>query len=161
MLFPLALHCLDILASTVGMLFVRTKKGLPEFSPNYGELEDALDVMKRGYRVAMAVGIPGFVLLSYLFLEVEGSWIYFAACGLIGVNLAFLFIELTQYYTDYNYAPVKRIVSASKSGPATNIISGLAVGMESTGLPVLAIATSVLGSYYLGDASGIIDPSTK
>ena len=56
---------------------------------------------------------------------------------------------------------MKRIVAASKSGPATNIIAGLAVGMESTGLPVLAIAASVLGSYYLGDASGIIDPLTK
>ena len=95
MLFPLALHCLDILSSTIGMLFVKTKPGLPEFSPTYGELEDALDIMKRGYRVAMVTGILGFIGLSYLLLEVDGSWIYFAACGLLGVNLAFLFIELT------------------------------------------------------------------
>ena len=84
MLFPLALHCLDILASTIGMLFVKTKAGLPEFQPNYGELEDALDVMKRGYRVAMFIGVPGFIALAYFLLEWNGSWIYFAGCGLIG-----------------------------------------------------------------------------
>lgn len=95
MLFPLAVHSLDIFASTIGMLFVKTKPGLPEFHPNYGELEDALDIMKRGYRIAMIIGIPGFIFLSYFLLEMNGSWIYFAGCGMIGVNLAFLFIELT------------------------------------------------------------------
>ena len=56
MLFPLILHTLDIFASTIGVLFVYTKPGLPEYDANYGELEDPLDVMRRGYRIAMIVG---------------------------------------------------------------------------------------------------------
>lgn len=48
MLFPLFVHCLDIFASTIGMLFVKTKKGLPEFDANYGTLEDSLAIMKKG-----------------------------------------------------------------------------------------------------------------
>lgn len=56
---------------------------------------------------------------------------------------------------------MKRIVFASKTGAATNIIAGLSVGLESTGLPIIAIAASILGSYYLGEASGITNAQTK
>ncbi len=78
----------------------------------------------------------------------------------MGIIVSFCFVELTQYYTDYNYGPVQKIVSGSKTGGATNIIAGLSVGMESTGLPVLVIVAGVLTSFYLGESSGITNINT-
>jgi len=100
-------------ASTIGMLFVRTKQGLPQYDAGYGPLEDALDVMKRGYRVAMVIGTIGLGLICYFFLNPEKypiAWMCFFFCGLIGILVSYLFIEVTQYYTDMNYPPVKKIV---------------------------------------------------
>ena len=157
MLFPFAVHILDMLASTIGMLFVYTKPGLPEYDATYGTLEDPLDIMKRGYKYAMGLGITGFIVICYWFLNPnnQGVWIYFSCCGVIGAIISFLFIEVTQYYTDYNHPPVKRIVNASKTGHATNIIAGLSVGMESTGLPIIIIVVGLILSFYFGEASGI------
>lgn len=76
---------------------------------------------------------------------------YFGLCGLIGIVVSYLFIEVTQYYTDYHFEPVKRIAESSRTGHATNIIAGLSVGMESTGLPILIISVGVLTAYYLGE----------
>lgn len=161
MFFPVMVHCLDIVVSSVGIWFVKTTKGVPDFgSQIVEELEDPLAVMKKGYRVSMLLGLVGFAFISYLFLNPakhSQAWICYALCGLIGALVAFSFIEITQYYTDYNYKPVKKIVAASKTGHATNIIQGLSVGLESTGVPVLIIAVGLLGSYYLGESTSIVD----
>jgi len=162
MLFPLTVHCLDIFASTIGMLFVKTKKGLPDYNPHYGDLEDPLDVMKKGYRVSMAIGVTGFFLICKYYLSaddsgVPGTWIKFAFCGVIGILVSYGIILVTQYYTDYNYAPVKTIVFGSKTGSATNVIAGLAVGLESTGLPIIIISSSIILAYYLGESAGIMN----
>ena len=121
-------------------------------------LEDALDVMKRGYRIALIFGISGFGLICWIFLKTDifpKAWMMFFLCGLVGAVISYLFVVVTQYYTDYKYEPVKRMAKASETGHATNIIAGLAVGMESTGFPVLIISVGVLVSYHLGNASGI------
>ena len=161
MMFPLALHCLDIFASTVGMLFVQTKRGLPSLDASYGEVEDPLDVMKRGFRYTIGIGVAGFLLLSYVLLDERGSSVYFAACGLIGIGVSYVFILSTQYYTDYKYAPVQLIADSSRTGHATNIIAGLSVGLESTAIPVLCICVGVISSFYLGESSGIKDAHGK
>ncbi len=71
------------------------------------------------------------------------------------MSVAFLLI--TQYYTEYAYRPVQAIAEASQTGPATNIIQGIAVGIEATVLPVFAIGISIVVSYYLGRSSGLVD----
>ena len=80
---------------------------------------------------------------------------------MIGVIVSFLFVIITQYYTDYNYGPVQSIAKSSQMGHATNIITGLSVGLESTGLPVIVISIAVISSYYLGEATGICDDKGK
>jgi K(+)-stimulated pyrophosphate-energized sodium pump len=62
---------------------------------------------------------------------------------------------ITQYYTEYRYRPVQSIAEASQTGPATNIITGSAVALESTALPVITIGVAVIASYYLGQHSGV------
>ena len=70
--------------------------------------------------------------------------------GVIGIATSIAFVYITQYYTEYKYRPVQFIAEASQTGPATNIIAGLAVGLECTALPVLAISAALISSYYCG-----------
>ena len=84
------------------------------------------------------------------------AWLYFAICAVIGLIDSYLFINITQIYTDYNFSSVKSIANASQTGHATNIITGLSVGLESTILPTLIISVSIIVTYNLGIASNII-----
>ena len=76
------------------------------YDASYGQMEDSLEIMKRGFKVAIGVGVVGFLVLAYLFLDYKGSWINFACCGFCGIAVSYIFILSTQYYTDYNYHPV-------------------------------------------------------
>ena len=64
-------------------------------------------------------------------------------------------VQITTYYTDTRYRPVISIAEASKTGHATNVIAGVAVGLESTALPVIVVVIAILSSYWLGESSGI------
>lgn len=98
MMFPFLVHCLDLLASSIGLLFVKTKKGLPESDHSYGEIEDALTIMKRGYNVAMLVGVIGLFFICYIYLNPVGypsAYFSFFLCGVVGIVVSFSFVELT------------------------------------------------------------------
>jgi K(+)-stimulated pyrophosphate-energized sodium pump len=90
---------------------------------------------------------------------VQPLWLL--GCGVVGLITAFLFVWITQYYTEAKYRPVQSIVKASLTGPATNIISGLAVGMETPAMPVVVISAALLLSYYFGvqGLAGVTDVS--
>src|SRR5690606_31881752 len=73
---------------------------------------------------------------------------------------SFAYVYITQYYTEDKYRPVQSIAESCKTGPATTIITGFAVGLECVAAPVIVISAAILGSYYLGAYSGLTDPTT-
>jgi H(+)-translocating pyrophosphatase len=160
----LLVHTLDLFVSTIGIFFVKTKPGLPSLKPDYGVLEDPLDILKRGYYVSLCLALVGlfFICKTFLFLpKYPNAYLCFFGCTFIGVVVSFLFVMITQYYTDYNYGPVQSIATSSQMGHATNIITGLSVGLESCGLPVIVISIAIIGAYYFGEMTGIADQDGK
>ncbi len=135
--FPLVARAFGLIASIIGVWVVRLKD----------ENEDPMAALNRGYLVTTLLAIAGFyVAVRYL---LQNNYWFFAA-GVIGIVTSFVFVWITQYYTEYRYRPTRSIAQASVTGAATNIITGLAVAMECTAAPVIAISAAILGSYYCG-----------
>jgi K(+)-stimulated pyrophosphate-energized sodium pump len=151
-LFPLVARAFGLIASIIGVIIVKSN-----------EQEDPMAALNRGYYVTSALAIVGFFFAARWMLAVDSAqhpeaisaWFYFFLCGVIGIAMAQAFVYITQYYTEYKYRPVKSIVEASQTGPATNIIAGMAVGLECTAIPVGVISVAILASYYLGNLSGV------
>jgi K(+)-stimulated pyrophosphate-energized sodium pump len=135
---PLVLGAFGLICSLVGVWSVR-----PTANPG-----DPMAVMNRGFYVTAALSVVALFAVCAWMLD-EGWW-KFALCGCIGIATAFAFVYITQYYTAGTYRPVTEIANQSRRGYATNIISGLSVGMETTGMPALVIGAAILSSYYLG-----------
>jgi K(+)-stimulated pyrophosphate-energized sodium pump len=148
-LFPLVIMALGLICSIVGVMVVRTK-----------EDADPMKALNFGYYVTAALVTVAFFFATRMLLNPVDSpdvWWHFFLCGLIGIATSIAFVFITQYYTEYRYRPVLGIAEASQTGPATNIIAGLAVGMESTVLPVITIGIAIIGSYALGQTSGLVN----
>ena len=135
--FPLVARAFGLIASTIGIWLVRLKN----------EKDDPMDALNRGYLATSILAMAGFYVAVHYLLQ--GNLWFFAA-GVIGILNSFVFVWITQYYTEYRYRPVLSIANASRMGAATNIITGLSVSMECTAMPVLAISAAILGSYYCG-----------
>jgi len=142
LLFPLIARAFGILASIVGIMVVRTN-----------DKEDPMQALNRGFYVTAALATVGFFIASKWLLG--AFFLNFFFCGVIGILISLAFVFITQYYTEYKYRPVQSIAEASLTGPATNIIAGIAVGMESTGFPVLVIGIGIVSTYFLGQSSGL------
>src|SRR5438132_6572346 len=142
MLFPLVARAFGLLASIVGIFFVRTR-----------EDRDPMQALNRGYYVAATLAIAGFFVATRWLLfnpSAPDAWWKFFLCGIIGVLTSVAFVYITQYYTEYRYRPVREIANASQTGPATNVIAGVAVGFECTLLPVVTISLAILASFKIG-----------
>eukprot|EP00435_Cladocopium_sp_Y103_P018070 s1638_g4.t1 len=149
-LFPLAIHAMDLIVSGVGIMMTEAPKG--KGSKNI----DPMEVLKSGYKVSVGLAAVGIVVLCRLLLYTEShpaAWMYFSVCGLVGLGTAFLFILVTQYYTDFNYPPVRLIAQASLTGHGTNVIAGMSVGMRATAAPAAIIGIALLCSYKTGMAA--------
>ncbi|HIH09042.1 MAG TPA: sodium-translocating pyrophosphatase [Candidatus Diapherotrites archaeon] len=139
-LFPLVATALGLIASIIGLLFVKA-----------GEEEDPMRALDRGYYIACIVATVLFYFATTILL---GS-IWFFAAALVGIVMSILFVYITQYYTEYRFRPVRSIAKASQTGHATNIITGLAVALENTALPVIVICISLYISFNFGLRSGV------
>jgi K(+)-stimulated pyrophosphate-energized sodium pump len=151
-LFPLVARAFGLIASIIGIMIVKCD-----------ENEDPMAALNRGYYVTSALAIVAFFFCAKWLLAVDATahpeavsaWFYFFLCGVIGIAMAQAFVYITQYYTESKYRPVKAIAEASQTGPATNIIAGIAVGLECTALPVVVISMAIIASYHLGNMSGV------
>lgn len=97
-LFPLLIHSLDLIVSTIGVLLVQTKPGLPNLKSDYGNLEDPLEILKRGYYISLSLAIIGLFFICKTFLYVPSfpnAYLYFFGCSVIGVIVSFLFVIIT------------------------------------------------------------------
>ncbi len=135
--FPLVVRAIGLLASLVGVMTVSLRN----------ENEDPNKALNRGYYVSSILAAIGFAAICYLMLP---AWEHFAVCGVIGIVLSILIVYITQYYTAGEYRPVRKIAQASETGPATNIITGFSIGLETTLMPIIAISVGLLSSYMVG-----------
>jgi len=136
-LFPLVARAFGLIATMIGIMVVRVKEG-----------GDPMAAMNRGYYVTTVLAMAGFYVAVHQLLQ---NNLYFFAAGVVGILTALAFVFITQYYTEHKYRPVKSIAEASQTGPATNIITGLAVAMECTGIPVITISVALLTAHFLGE----------
>jgi inorganic pyrophosphatase len=152
--FPVMVHAFDIAVSSLGILSLGDGRGV---SGSHTET-DPMKILKRGYFISVCVASLGFVVLSRWLLyvpEQPSAWLHYLACGGVGMLTSWVFVQSTQYYTDYQYEPVRSIAAASLTGSGTNIIQGVAVGMTSTAIPVLMVSAAVVSAYWLGRTSGL------
>ncbi len=139
--FPLVVRGLGLIASIIGLLAIRP-----------GAVNDPQRALDVGFWVTAILSVAGMAFAVFVML---GSFWFFLA-GLVGILTSVAFVYITQYYTGTKYRPVKEIVEASRTGPATNIIAGLAMGFENTAIPILTIAVALGGSFWLG-VQGVAD----
>lgn len=139
-IFPLVLAAVGILASIIATFFVR---GSEDANPH--------KALKMGSYVSSALVVVGSVALSKIFFDSFNEAIAVIAGLVVGLAIGIV----TEVYTSGDYKSVKKIAQQSETGPATTIISGLAVGMMSTCVPILLICVGIFVSYQVADLYGI------
>ncbi len=143
--YPLAMGATAIGASILGNFFVK--------------LDESKNVMKALYKGLIVAGIVaaiGFYFVTKSMMTgLPYSALNYYLCSLVGLVLTGLFVVVTEYYTSTEFRPVKDIAIASESGHATNIISGLAVSLEATAVPIILIVASILLTFNWGGVYGV------
>lgn len=123
--FPLVVHAMDIIVSSVGIAFVGISRDSADGNP--------MKQLQKGYRIALFLSVIGFFIITRWLLEDPtnpGSAFKYFLCGIVGMVCAYIIVLSTQYFTDYEYGPVQSIAEASTTGHGTNIIVGISVGMK-------------------------------
>ncbi|CAN5382626.1 sodium-translocating pyrophosphatase [soil metagenome] len=146
--FPLVVRAFGLLATMVAMFFVRGR-----------EDENPMNILNRGYWVTTILSVGALALVTSQMMQTIGqigagglpSWVWFFFAGVVGLATSVAFVYITQYYTAGSFRPVREIAEASKTGPATNIISGTAVGFETTAVTAITISIALFASYLLGE----------
>src|SRR5207244_9652244 len=107
-----------------------------------------IGALSRSVLVATVLSAAGFVPVTMAYDGPVFSFWNLYGSALIGLGVTFLLVAITEYYTGTRWHPVKQIARASQTGHATNIIAGLAVGMQATAAPVIVIAVGIVAAYY-------------
>ena len=146
---PMALAAVGIVMSIIGTFFVRVKEGgSPHAALNFGEFGSAGLMLVSSYFI-----INAFIPESHPELPFGAMGVFYATIAGLVSGLAVG--KVTEYYTGTGYKPVNSIVKQSETGAATNIISGLGVGMMSTAIPIILIAAAILVSHHFSGLYGI------
>src|SRR3954447_3821975 len=143
-LYPLAIGGVSILASVIGTFFARV-----------GRSGSIMNALYKAVFVATFLSALGFIPVTLAYDSSRFSFWDLYISALVGLIVTFLLVGITEFYTGTRWQPVKRISSASRTGHATNIIEGLAVGMQATALPVIVIAAGILVAHHFAGLFGI------
>ncbi|MFA5175442.1 MAG: sodium-translocating pyrophosphatase [Patescibacteria group bacterium] len=144
--YPLVLGGISIIASVLGTFAIRLGKSL-----------NIMNALYKGLAASGALALIGFYFATrWLMNNLEGiSANNIFLTTVVGLALTAAMVLITEYYTSTKYNPVKKLSKASETGHATNIISGLALSMRSTAMPVIFIVAAILISYSLAGLFGI------
>ncbi|MEA2519996.1 MAG: H+-translocating diphosphatase [Chloroflexota bacterium] len=155
--FPLVIRAFGLLSTIVAIFFVRGN-----------EDENPMNMLNRGYWVTTILSVVALFLTTNVMLQTNGNapsglpvWLYFFGAGVVGLATSVAFVYITQFYTAGGYRPVREIAEASKTGPATNIISGTAVGYETTFVTAITIGIALFASHWLGSQAGITNEAGR
>jgi K(+)-stimulated pyrophosphate-energized sodium pump len=144
-LLPLALGGVSAISSVIGTFFARLGKG-----------ENAvINALYKAVLVATVLSALGFIPIIKAFDHGPFSFKELYISALVGLVVTFLLVAITEFYTGTRWNPVKAIAKASQTGHATNIIEGLAIGMQATALPVIVIVGGILVAHHFAGLFGI------
>ena len=145
LIFPLAARAIGVVASIVGIFFVKAKE----------DETNALKPINRGFLVAGTLTLIGTFIVALVYVgnaHSNAGWKCFGAVA-IGLVLAQLISRLTEYYTATHFKPVQEIAQSAETGPATVVLAGTASGMESSVYAIIAIAIALGAAMVLGDGN--------
>jgi K(+)-stimulated pyrophosphate-energized sodium pump len=147
-IYPLALGALSIIASILGIYFVKLSKG---DNPNI------MGALYKGLIASSAIALVLFYFATKNILAgaTNIDWMNIYLAAVIGIIVTAGMVAITEYYTSKKFRPVKAIAEASKTGHGTNIIMGLAMSMEATALPIILITAGIFGAYSLAGLYGV------
>jgi K(+)-stimulated pyrophosphate-energized sodium pump len=144
-LYPLVLGAVSAVASVIGTFFARIGRG-----------ENAIiNALYKAVIVATVLSALGFIPVTMAFDKGQYSFKDLYISAIVGLLVTFLLVAITEFYTGTRWNPVKSISKASQTGHATNIIEGLAVGMQATALPVIVLAAGILVAHHFAGLYGI------
>ena len=144
--FPLLIGAVSIITSIIGTWFVRL-----------GKSQNIMGALYKGLVVSGVLSAIAFYPITLKLMQNNGVYpeMNLFYCALIGLAVTALVVVITEYYTSKSFSPVKEIAESSTTGHGTNIIKGIAVGMQSTAMPVMVIVLAILLSYHLAGLYGI------
>ena len=148
-LFPLVLRSFGVIASILGMFTV------PFWSKR---IKDPMGALNGGYWVITVLCIGGLAIATRVMLKDVWYWFFF--CGLVGIATGIAFVYITQYYTAGAWRPVQEIARASRTGAATNMIIGTAVGFETTAVTAITVGIALVASFSLGQQADLTNVSS-
>jgi len=146
LVFPLIVRALGIFATLVGMPFVKLKPS---------EMKNPMKALRKGVTVTTIVCAILFFIVSILFFY--DGWYYIFGSLMTGLIASVMIDYITDYYTGRDRTPVKKIAQSSQTGSATNIITGIAVGLETVALPIITLVIGLIVSYVLGQHYAILN----